>query len=83
MCNLLASETNKNVEFLEEALGFKVRERILAEDKTDVAAWLSVSSLVHDVAIMGDALARKRSSSPSLLLVWLSTTFIRCFRPTN
>ncbi len=57
--NLLASETNKNVEFLEEALGFKVRERILAEDKTDVAAWLSVSNLVHDVAIMGDALGEK------------------------
>ncbi|PZX02952.1 catechol 2,3-dioxygenase [Psychrobacillus insolitus] len=57
--NLLASETNKNVEFLEEALGFKVRERILAEDKTDIAAWLSVSNLVHDVAIMGDALGEK------------------------
>ena len=57
--NLLARETNKNVEFLEEALGFKVRERILAEDETDVAAWLSVSNLVHDVAIMGDALGEK------------------------
>ena len=57
--NLLARETNKNVEFLEEALGFKVRERILAEDKTDVAAWLSVSNLVHDIAIMGDALGEK------------------------
>jgi len=54
--NLLAKETNKNVEFLEEALGFNVRERILDDDNKDVAAWLSVSNLAHDVAIMGDAL---------------------------
>lgn len=52
--NLLASETKKNVEFLEEVLGFKVRERILAEDNTDVATWMSVTSLVHDIAIMTD-----------------------------
>ena len=57
--NLLAKETNKNVEFLEEVLGFKVRERILAPDNTDVAAWLSVSNLVHDIAIMGDALGEE------------------------
>jgi catechol 2,3-dioxygenase len=57
--NLLAKETNKNVEFLEEALGFKVRERILADDNTDIAAWLSVSNLVHDIAIMGDALGEE------------------------
>lgn len=57
--NILSKDTNKNVEFLEELLGFKVRERILAEDDTDVAAWLSVSNLVHDIAIMGDALGEK------------------------
>nr|WP_307302029.1 catechol 2,3-dioxygenase [Neobacillus niacini] len=57
--NVLAKETNKNVEFLENALGFKVRERILNDDNTDVAAWLSSNSLVHEVAIMGDALAEK------------------------
>ncbi|GGC75776.1 catechol 2,3-dioxygenase [Thalassobacillus devorans] len=57
--NLLAKETNKNVEFYEEALGFKVRERILAEDDSDIAAWLSVSNLVHDIAIMGDALGEE------------------------
>ncbi|MDN7242239.1 catechol 2,3-dioxygenase [Planococcus sp. N028] len=57
--NLSASETNKNVEFLEEALGFKVRERILDGDDKDVAAWLSVTNLVHDIAIMGDPLGEK------------------------
>jgi len=57
--NLFAKETNKNVEFLEEALGFRVRERILADDNTDVAAWLSVSNLVHDLAITGDQLGER------------------------
>lgn len=57
--NLLAQETNINVEFLEEALGFNVRERILDEDDKDVAAWLSVTNLAHDIAIMGDGLGEK------------------------
>ncbi|SFE23982.1 catechol 2,3-dioxygenase [Lentibacillus persicus] len=57
--NLLAKETNENVEFLEEALGFKVRERILDDDDKDIAAWLSVTNLAHDIAIMGDALGEE------------------------
>ncbi|MDN7245220.1 catechol 2,3-dioxygenase [Planococcus shenhongbingii] len=57
--NLTASETNKNVAFLEEALGFKVRERIMDGDDKDVAAWLSVTNLVHDIAVMGDPLGEK------------------------
>ena len=54
--NLLASDTDKNVEFLKEVLGFNLRERIVADDDSSIAAWLSVSNLVHDIAIMGDAL---------------------------
>ena len=57
--NVLAKETKRNVDFLEEVLGFKVRERILADDNSDIAAWLSVSNLVHDIAIMGDALGEE------------------------
>ncbi|MFC2949157.1 catechol 2,3-dioxygenase [Virgibacillus sediminis] len=57
--NLLAKETNKNVEFLEAVLGFNVRERILNEDNSDIAAWLSVTNLAHDIAIMGDALGEE------------------------
>lgn len=57
--NLLSSNPRRDVEFLEEFLGFKVRERILAEDGSDVAAWTSVSNLVHDIAIMGDGLGEK------------------------
>ncbi|MER1986474.1 MAG: catechol 2,3-dioxygenase [Solibacillus sp.] len=54
--NILSKETDKNMEFLQDALGFKVRERIVAEDESSIAAWLSVSNLVHDIAIMGDGL---------------------------
>ncbi|OCS84668.1 catechol 2,3-dioxygenase [Caryophanon tenue] len=54
--NLLSKETDKNMAFLQEALGFKVRERIVADDDSSIAAWLSVSNLVHDIAIMGDGM---------------------------
>ena len=54
--NLLSKETDKNMVFLQEALGFKVRERIVADDDSSIAAWLSVSNLVHDIAIMGDGM---------------------------
>ena len=57
--NLLAKDTNKNVEFLEEALGFNVREGILDDDDRYIGAWLSVTNLVHDIAIMGDALGEE------------------------
>jgi catechol 2,3-dioxygenase len=57
--NLLAKDTNKNVEFLEEALGFNLREAILDDDDRYIGAWLSVTNLVHDVAIMGDALGEE------------------------
>lgn len=57
--NVLASDTDENVKFLNEVLGFNVRERIVADDDSSIAAWLSVSNLVHDIAIMGDALGEK------------------------
>ena len=54
--NLLASNPDKNIAFLEEALGFKLRECILADDDSAIAAWMSVSNLVHDIALMADGL---------------------------
>lgn len=57
--NLLASETDKNIEFLQDTLGMRLRERIVEEDNSTIAAWLSVTNLVHDVAVMGDALGEK------------------------
>ncbi|WP_017549789.1 catechol 2,3-dioxygenase [Salinicoccus carnicancri] len=57
--NLLASNVRKNAEFLDDNLGFNVRERILDDDNDDIAVWTSVSNLAHDIAIMGDALGEK------------------------
>lgn len=57
--NLLAKEPNKNVEFLKEALGFRIREQILAEDDLAIGSWLSVTNLVHDIAIMVDGLGEE------------------------
>jgi catechol 2,3-dioxygenase len=52
--NLMASGVNANRDFLMEHLGFRLREHIVAPDGSDIAAWLSVSLNVHEVAIMGD-----------------------------
>lgn len=52
--NLMAQDVTPNKEFFEENLGFKLRENIVFNDGTEVGAWLSVSPLVHEVAVMGD-----------------------------
>ena len=57
--NLLAKDPRKSSDFLEDVLGFKARERIIKDDGTDLAAWLSVTNLVHDIAIMEDALGEE------------------------
>jgi catechol 2,3-dioxygenase len=57
--NLLAKDPNKNVDFLEDILGFRIREQIIAEDETAIGTWLSVTNLVHDIAVMGDALGEE------------------------
>ncbi|KAK3604983.1 hypothetical protein CHS0354_000648 [Potamilus streckersoni] len=53
--NLLNKDVTKNRKFWEEVLGFKLREQIVVENgKVEVGNWLSVSALVHEVAVMGD-----------------------------
>lgn len=52
--NLLASDVTPNKEFLMDKLGFKLREHVVLNDGGEAGAWLSVSPLVHEVAIMGD-----------------------------
>jgi len=51
--NLLAKHVSANRQFLEDRLGFKLRERIV-HSGTEIGAWLSVTPLVHDIAIMRD-----------------------------
>ncbi len=49
------SSVNENVRFFRETLGFKLNEFINVPDSKDIfAAWLSVSNLVHEVAMIGD-----------------------------
>ncbi len=52
--NLLASDVTSNKNFLMDELGFRLREHIMLNDGNEAAAWLSVSPLVHEVAVMGD-----------------------------
>ena len=53
--NLLSSlKADVIADFLQEKLGFKMRECIEAPDKSLVGAWLSVTPLVHDIAVSYD-----------------------------
>lgn len=53
--NLLVDDVTKDRTFLQDNLGFKLRENIVLENGTkEVAAWMSVSPLVHEIATMGD-----------------------------
>jgi catechol 2,3-dioxygenase len=52
--NVLAREVTPVKEFLMEALGFRLREHIVLDGGGEGGAWLSVSPLVHEIAIMMD-----------------------------
>jgi catechol 2,3-dioxygenase len=53
--NLMARSVGPVREFLQESLGFRLREQKIGEGGAEVGAWLSVSPLVHEVAVMRDA----------------------------
>ncbi len=57
--NLMSSDVKTNQEFLQEALGFNLRELKLGEGKKQIGSWLSVSNIVHEVAIMNDVTGSK------------------------
>lgn len=52
--NLMCADVAVNRSFMQEQLGFRLREQILVEADQAVGAWLSVSPLVHEVALMRD-----------------------------
>ncbi len=56
--NLLVSDVARHRDFMVDNLGFKVREELIGQDQALIGSWLSVSPLVHEIAIMGDALGR-------------------------
>ncbi len=53
--NLLCQEVTPNRVFMQEQLGFKLREHVILDDGTEAAAWISVTPLVHDIAYTLDA----------------------------
>jgi catechol 2,3-dioxygenase len=53
--NVLCNEVTENRRFLEDTLGFRLREQVILDDGTEAGAWLSVTPLVHDIAYTLDA----------------------------
>ena len=53
--NLMVSDVPTHRDFLVNNLGFKVREEKIGDGGLMVGSWLSVSALVHEIAIMRDA----------------------------
>lgn len=56
--SLMVSDVARHRDFLVDQLGFKVREELIGEDEKTFGSWLSVSPLVHEIAILGDRLGR-------------------------
>jgi len=53
--NVLCSDVAAHRAFFMDYLGFRHRESKVGEGGTEVGAWLSVSALVHELAVMRDA----------------------------
>lgn len=53
--NLFCHDVTPNRQFLQDHLGFRLREAKVLRDGTEVGAWMSVTNLVHDIACMRDA----------------------------
>ncbi len=53
--NLMVSDVPKNRAFMQDVLDFKLREQKIGDGGAEVGAWLSVSALVHELALMRDA----------------------------
>ncbi len=52
--NLMVSDPVINTDFAVDVLGFKQRERKIGADGKLLGSWLSVSALVHELALMRD-----------------------------
>jgi len=53
--NLMVSDVVANTDFARDVLGFKVREQKIGAGGALVGSWLSVSAMVHELALMRDA----------------------------
>jgi catechol 2,3-dioxygenase len=53
--NLMVNDVVKNTDFMLNVLDFKLREQKIGDGGAIVGSWLSVSALVHELAIMRDS----------------------------
>jgi catechol 2,3-dioxygenase len=53
--NVLCDDVTSNRRFMEETLGFRLREQVMLDDGTEAGAWISVTPLTHDIAYTLDA----------------------------
>ncbi len=53
--NLMVSDVPGNRRFMMDMLGFRLREQKIGDGGVEVGAWLSVSALAHEIALMRDA----------------------------
>jgi catechol 2,3-dioxygenase len=53
--NLMVNDVPANRQFMMDMLHFRLREQKIGEGGAEVGAWLSVSPLVHELALMRDA----------------------------
>jgi catechol 2,3-dioxygenase len=53
--NVLCQEVTPNRVFMEETLGFRLREQVMLDDGSEAGAWISVTPLAHDIAYTLDA----------------------------
>lgn len=52
--NVFCEDVASNRRFMEEQLGFKLREGIVLDDGSELAAWMSVTPLTHDISFTLD-----------------------------
>jgi catechol 2,3-dioxygenase len=56
--NLMTADTRACRDFMTDVLGFRERERVVADDGL-VASWLSVTNLSHDIALVPEPTERR------------------------
>lgn len=54
--HVLCNDVGLNRRFMGEQLGFRLRENVVIDDGTEVSSWISVTPLVHDMAISLDGI---------------------------
>jgi len=56
--NVLAADVTATRDFLVDVLGFRLREHRVLDNGVETGAWLSVSPLVHEIAVMREETGR-------------------------